>query len=90
MTIEHDYYTYNYESADKVRVYGWSIYPENSVLAGQPRKVLIEYLTEGEALKKYKGIQASNTFSEPQVSVNHLPGPEDYVPGGALPDDWPE
>ena len=30
----------------------------------------------------------SSRWMEPQLCLTHLPGEEDFVPGGAYPDDW--
>lgn len=72
-----------------VDVLGWGTYPDSSVLAGQPMKVFLDNLpTEAEARAKYPQADGfSNAFTEPQVSLSHLPGEGDMVPGGALPDD---
>lgn len=70
-------------------IYGWSTYGKNSVLAGQPQKVFIDcYETQEEALMEYPQATPSSKWMEPQVSLSHLPGPDDMVPGGAYPDDY--
>lgn len=73
-----------------VDVLGWTTYPENSVLAGQPRKVFLDnFEDEAKARKAYpKADQWSSKFTDPQVNLNHLPGENDPVPGGMYPDDW--
>jgi hypothetical protein len=75
-----------------VDVLGWSTYPDISVLAGQPMKVFLDnFPTEEEARAKFPQAEGfSNAWTEPQVSLAHLPGPDDNVPGGRLPDDWPD
>ncbi len=73
-----------------IDVLGWSTYPASSVLAGQPMKVFLDNLpTEEEARAKFPQAEGfSSAWTEPQVSLAHLPGPDDNVPGGSLPDDW--
>jgi hypothetical protein len=69
-------------------VHGFGVYEQHSVLAGQSRKVrLHSYATKAEALEVYPEAENGNDFSDPQVSVAHLPGENDFVPGGAYPDD---
>jgi len=71
-------------------VHGFGVYENSSVLAGQSRKVrLHSYDTKAEALEVYPEAENGNNFSDPQVSVSHLPGEDDFVPGGAYPDDIP-
>lgn len=72
---------------EKAHVYGWSIYPDYSVLAGQDCKRFVTWFdTIEEAQAAYPGAKvgvrsAHNTF-------NHLPGEDDPVPGGMYPDDY--
>lgn len=83
-----DRYTLRQGKWGGVDVLGWGIYPASSVLAGQPMKVFIDnFETEQAALAKYPKAQWSNAFLDPQVNLSHLPGENDMVPGGALPDD---
>lgn len=72
-----------------VDVLGWSTYPPSSVLAGQPMKCFLDNLpTEEAARKAYPSAEGfSSAWTDPQVSLSHLPGENDMVPGGALPDD---
>lgn len=95
MTEKYDRYTYEFKrdrdemGADPICVYGWSTYPENSVLAGQAMKCFIDaFPDEQAALAKFPQAQASNRFSEPRVNLNHLPGEDDAVAGGMYPDDY--
>jgi hypothetical protein len=90
----HDYFTFEAACSPHggfttgVNVYGWSTYPASSVLAGQPRKVWIEhYDTEEEARAAYPDAAGSHRLLEPRVSLDHLPGEDDPVPGGMWPDD---
>lgn len=70
-------------------VYGWSTYPRSSVLAGQPMKQFLDsFDTHEEATAKYPEAVQSSKWAEPQVSLSHLPGEDDPVPGGMYPDDW--
>lgn len=84
-----DYYTLRHSKwFGGVDVLGWGTYPDSSVLAGQPMKVFLgSFDTEQAALAEYPKAQWSHTLSEPQVNLSHLPGENDMVPGGALPDD---
>lgn len=72
-----------------IDVLGWGTYPDNSVLAGQSMKVFLDnFPTEAEARAAYPAAERfSNAWTDPGVSLNHLPGPDDMVAGGALPDD---
>jgi len=81
------------------RVYLWGHYPESSVLAGQPMRVYLHEGTKPECLNelaaRHPGLrleELEHASGKPYVSLAHLPGPDDPVPGGALPDDvgeWP-
>jgi hypothetical protein len=84
---------------ENYRVYLWGVYPPSSVLAGQERRV---YLIEGTlsacraALAKrpdrLKVEQLEGRSMRPHISLAHLPGEDDPVPGGMYPDDigdWP-
>lgn len=90
MATKYDYYTYQQNKYDRnaVNVYGWGTYPKGSVLAGQPLKQYLGQYDSVEALlADYPGAEPSNQYTEPQVSLSHLPGEDDPVPGGAYPDD---
>ena len=84
-----EYYTMNVEPDGSVFVYGWGVYESSSVLAGQPmKKGLGHFDTPEEAKAVYGGdMNFSNKWTEPGVSLNHLPGEDDPVPGGMYPDD---
>lgn len=84
-----DYYTLRVGRYGGVDVLGWGEYPESSVLAGQPMKVFVgNFPTEEAARSAYpQAQQFSSAWTEPRVSLNHLPGPNDPVPGGMYPDD---
>lgn len=70
-------------------VYGWSTYPRGSVLEGQPQKAFIDaFETRDAALQAYPGASPGSKWTDPQVSLSHLPGEDDMVPGGAYPDDY--
>jgi hypothetical protein len=88
---KYDRYTYEKKrpmSANPICVYGWGTYPASSVLAGQAMKCFIDSFPDVEAaLKEYPTATASSKYTEPQVSLNHLPGEDDPVPGGMYPDD---
>ena len=85
-----DYYTLRHSGQGGVDVLGWGTYPENSVLVGQPMKVFLDnYPDEETARSHYPQVTGfSSRFTEPQVSLSHLPGENDPVPGGMYPDDW--
>tara|TARA_R100000750_G_scaffold45368_1_gene30450 strand:- start:531 stop:806 length:276 start_codon:yes stop_codon:yes gene_type:complete len=84
-----DCYTINHRGDENYCVYGWGEYPEYSVLAGQPRKVFLNsYKTIEAAQEAYPEAKVGNRWTEPQVSVNHLPGEDDPVPGGMYLDDY--
>lgn len=83
-----DRYTLRRGKWGGVDVMGWGTYPASSVLAGQAMKVFVDnFDTEQEALAQYPHAQWSHALVEPQVNLSHLPGENDMVPGGALPDD---
>jgi hypothetical protein len=86
---KYDYYTISHaRQGDGFTVYGWGTYPRSSVLAGQPMKVYIQSFPTFElAQQAYPGAQMSSKWTEPQVSLSHLPGEDDPVPGGMYPDD---
>ena len=60
---------------DGIDVVGWGTYPDDSVLAGQTSiNYLDSFETEAEARKAYPKIDGfSSKWSEPRVSLNHLP-----------------
>lgn len=83
----YDYLTAEWRDG-KVCVHGWSEYPESSVLAGQPMKRwLDDFGSMEEALAKFPQASPSHPLLQPQVSLAHLPGEDDPVPGGMYPDD---
>lgn len=90
MKDEFDYYTLRHGRRGGIDVLGWGIYPESSVLAGQRMKVFLDnFETEELARKEYPQAKGfSSAWTEPQVSLSHLPGEDDPVPGGMYPDDW--
>ena len=70
-------------------VYGWGTYPRTSVLAGQPMKQFIDsFDTREEVAERFPEAVDSSKWLDPQVSLSHLPGEDDPVPGGMYPDDW--
>ena len=75
-----------------VDVVGFKQAPRNSVLSGQVLKHFIDsYETEEEALKAHPDAEGySNQYTDPQVSLRHLPGEDDPVAGGMYPDDIDE
>lgn len=75
-----------------VDVVGFKQAPRSSVLSGQVLKHFIDsYETEEEALKAHPDAEGySNKYTDPQVSLDHLPGEDDPVAGGMYPDDIDE
>ncbi len=85
-------YTFRCNPDQGVDVLGWGTYPKRSVLADQPMKVFLDsFNTPEEAQARFpQATQLSSRLTDPQVSLNHLPGPDDHGPiaGGMYPDDW--
>lgn len=75
-----DYYTLRVSKYSGIDVLGWGTYPESSVLAGQAMKVFLDnFPTEAEARAAYPQAEHfSNAWTEPQVSLAHLPDDGDY------------
>ena len=87
-TMKYDYMTVEANRYGQFSVHGWGTYPRGSVLAGQPMKVFITmFPTLEEAQKAYPKAKPSHPLMQPQVSLAHLPGEDDPVPGGMYPDD---
>jgi hypothetical protein len=73
---------------DSVDVIGW-YECKDGVLKGMMCKAGVGcYDTEEEAELAWGEMNWNSPYLEPSQSLNHLPGEEDYVPGGAYPDDW--
>jgi hypothetical protein len=85
-----DYYTISHSRhGDGFDVFGWGTYERSSVLAGQPKKVFLDAFETLEAAKaEFPTATMSSRWTEPQASLTHLPGEDDFVAGGAYPDDW--
>ena len=62
---------------------------KTGVLQGQTLCVFIDaFNTEEEAVAAHPDAQGwTSKWLDPQPSLSHLPGEDDQVPGGALPDD---
>lgn len=93
-TMKYDRLTYEFKrdrdemGVDPICVYGWSTYPDNSVLAGQPMKCFIDaFPDDAAALAAYPTAKPSNRLSEPRVNLRHLPDENTPVAGGMYPDD---
>lgn len=84
-----DYLTLRHGRYGGIHVLGWGTYPEWSAQAGQPMTVFLDkFPTEEEARAKYPQAERfSSSWNDPGPPLNHLPGPDDMVTGGALPDD---
>jgi hypothetical protein len=94
MTIKINGQTFHYlklrhSKYGGVDVLGFGTYPRNSVLAGQTSKVFIDaFDDEAAALAAYPKAEGfSSAWTDPQVSLSHLPGENDPVAGGMYPDD---
>lgn len=88
--MDFDYYTIsNSRHGDGFDVFGWGTYERGSVLEGQPQKVFLDAFETLEAAKaEFPTATMSSRWMEPQVSLAHLPGADDFVRGGAYPDDY--
>lgn len=89
---EHDWYSIELKGVihgkQQYAVYGWSIYPTSSVLAGQNCKVFIEWFdSEEEARIAYPNAVEGIGFRDAGNTYSHLPDENDPVPGGMYPDD---
>jgi hypothetical protein len=70
---------------EEFNVYEISTYGRSSVLAGQTRKVFLDsFRAYDDAAQAYP--EAEPGYCHPNNTVAHLPGPDDYEPGGAWPD----
>ncbi len=71
--VEFEYYTMAADP-DGVIVYGWGTYERHSVLAGQASKMFLEMFdTEAQAVEVYGNMNYSSKWTEPDISLNHLP-----------------
>ena len=73
-----------------VDVIGFVTAGPSSVLAGQTLTQFIDNYPDEEAARAaYPEAQGfTSKWTAPQVSLAHLPGEDDPVPGGMYPDDW--
>ncbi|MDE5179200.1 hypothetical protein [Vibrio fluvialis] len=71
--------TYQANEYQSISVYAWGVYPQSSVLAGQPCKKFIDMFDDVEtALAAYPQAGSSHPLIEPQNTFDHLPdGPDD-------------
>lgn len=92
MNQRFDYYTLRFGKWGGIDVLGWGTYPDSSVLAGQAMKVFLDnFDSEDAARAAYPQAQGfSSAWTQPRVSVAHLPGEDDPVAGGMYPDDIEE
>ena len=90
--MKFDYHTISFSRyGDGADVFGWTTYGRDSVLEGQPRKVFIDaFPTVEDAQAEYPNASISSRWTEPQVSLSHLPSDDDFELGGAYPDDYDE
>jgi hypothetical protein len=83
-----EYFTLQSDKQLGVIVYGWGIYENSSVLAGQQRKVYCaSFPNSKEAEKVYGKMNFSSPFIEREISLDHLPDENTPVAGGMYPDD---
>jgi hypothetical protein len=83
---------------EQFRVYLWGHYAQSSVLAGQPLRVFhgdfatvkLAQIAIGQLLVRLPVEVLDQPSMKPYVSVSHLPGEDDPVPGGMYPDDYPD
>ena len=87
--VKFEYFTMNVEPDGSVFVYGWGTYGRSSVLAGQAMKKGLDHFDTPDAAMAVYGsdMNFSSKWTEPGISLNHLPGEDDFVAGGAYPDD---
>jgi hypothetical protein len=86
ITIEDEDFEYlTLQAGRRITIYGWGTYPDDSVLAGQARKVFLNSVAdEAEALVwlQSQGVSTlpdySSHWTEPQVCLSHLPDDSDY------------
>ena len=70
-------------------VYGWSVYPQHSVLAGQNcKRFMGSFETLPEAVAAHPDAEVMGWRVDAGNSYNHLPSEDDPVAGGMYPDDW--
>lgn len=83
-----DYFTIRPDSRLGFIVHGFTTHP-NGVLKGQSCKVFLDsFDTDIEAKEIYPEAENGNCWTDPEVTLSHLPGENDFVPGGAYPDDY--
>lgn len=83
MNIEdYNYLTYEkrgYQYYGHYVVHGWSVYDENSVLAGQEMKCFLDsFETIEEVHKAYPTAESSHPFLQAVNTFDHLPDDGDY------------
>lgn len=75
-----------YETRDgRICVHAWGVYPDHSVLAGQPCKSYQDSFESVEdALKEYPEAESSHPLIQPQNTFDHLPDEpdNDFFGGG--------
>jgi len=72
--LEKDYY-----AVEKFTVYGYDIYPEDSVLAGQHRRCYLESYDSLEEAKKAYPMAETGCLGYPPAKVSSIP-PSDFDP----------
>lgn len=82
-----DYFTVRPDDRLNFIVHGFTTHP-TGVLAGQSCKVFLDsFDTREAALEIYPEANNGSNWTDPQVSLDHLPDENDPVPGGMYPDD---
>jgi hypothetical protein len=78
----------NDKYSDDIDVIGWYTVP-TGVLKGSLSKAYCgTFKTEAGAEAVYGEMNWNSPYLEPSMSLDHLPGENDPVPGGMYPDDW--
>ena len=69
--------TQSYADENHVTVYGWGIYPQSSVLAGQQSKTFLDQFSSvGHALGEYPQAEVMEYPVDAGNTFNHLPDTE--------------
>ena len=85
---EYLWYTLRPSTWGGFDVHGFFEADKSSVLAGQTiKRFLDNFDTEAEAREAYPDAKFGSAWTDPQVSLGHLPSEDDPVAGGMYPDD---
>jgi len=87
MQMNYLYHTIRQSDRGGFDVHGFFVQP-GGVLAGQTLKRFIESFPTMEAAQAaYPQARTGHALLDPEVTLSHLPGENDPVPGGMYPDD---